>query len=40
VQSFRSRIIPAEDSYPVFDETGRMIAFIEFYNILAESPRL
>jgi SPP1 family phage portal protein len=26
-----SRIIPAEDSYPVFDETGRMIAFIEFY---------
>lgn len=28
-----SRIIPAEDSYPVFDETGRMIAFIEFYTI-------
>jgi SPP1 family phage portal protein len=26
-----SRIIPAEDSYPVFDETGNMIAFIEFY---------
>ena len=26
-----SRIIPAEDSYPVFDETGKMIAFIEFY---------
>lgn len=26
-----SRIIPAEDSYPVFDEKGRMIAFIEFY---------
>lgn len=28
-----SRIIPAEDSYPVFDETGNMIAFIEFYTI-------
>ena len=28
-----SRIIPAEDSYPVFDETGKMIAFIEFYTI-------
>ncbi len=26
-----SRIIPAEDSYPVFDETGNMITFIEFY---------
>ncbi len=28
-----SRIIPAEDSYPVFDETGNMIAFIEFYTV-------
>lgn len=29
----KSRIIPPEDSYPVFDNTGSMIAFIEHYMI-------
>lgn len=29
--NIKSRLIPVEDSYPIYDETGTMIGFIEFY---------
>lgn len=35
--TIKSRIIPPEDSYPVFDERGKMIAFIEHYIVDAIS---
>ena len=32
-EKITSRIIPGEDSYPVFDDRGKMICFVEYYVI-------